>query len=331
MKPDPLQMLDNLEIGWKKFSGDVTDKAYRKIVSFDNCTSYSQLLDLHKCPRLYQQEKANAKLPVMEVGFIEQANIDFAFGHSVGAGIATLLATRNLTASLFAAFVSWKADYFADNGKGKSLAHAQLAVEAAFHQQLLNDYEVYRLPSGAPAVEVAFMIDAENGYQHYGHIDTILRHKITGQLAVTECKTTGFSSVDDALYGNSSQALSYGVVVDCIAPGEADYEVLYPVYSSSAREWQVLPFVKSLTDKAEWLQDLLLDHANIRQYRELKYFPKRGESCANQFGRRCKYYGICDQTHHASNFEDIPADRTAENVQFSFKLSELVSSQRSKL
>jgi hypothetical protein len=319
-----------LQPGWKKLAGDVTDKEYRKIVAFDNCTSYSQLLDLHRCPRLFQQEKASAKQPA-STDYIAQPNLDFAFGHSVGAGISTLLATGSITAGLFASFVSWKADYFGDNGKGKSLAHAQIAIEQFHHQGLLQEYDVYRLPSGEPAVEIAFMVDAENGYQHYGHIDLILQHRGTKKLAVLECKTTGYSSVDEALYYNSSQALSYSVVLDSISPGNTDYEVIYIVYSSTSREWQILPFLKSFTEKSGWLQDLLLDHASIRQYRQLNFFPKRGESCANQFGRRCKYFGICDLTTHASSYEDIPAERTAENVNFAFKLSDLVAQQRAAL
>jgi len=328
-----LDRLDRLgDLQWKGVAGDVTGKEYRKIVAFDNCTSYSQLLDLHKCPRLYQLNKAAAKQPQLaDVGWVEQSNYDFAFGHSVGAGLATYFATRSLTASLFAAFIGWQADYFANNGKGKSLAHAQIAIEQAFHQQLLSEYDIYRLPSGAPAVEVAFCVDFENRYQHYGHIDTVLQHRETGRVAVTECKTTGFTSVDEAQYANSNQGVGYSVVLDAIAPGIADYEVLYLVYSSTAREWQILPFVKSLTEKAGWLQDILLDHASLDSYRQLAYFPKRGESCANQFGRRCKYFGICDLTDHATSFEDLAAERRAENVQFSFRLSELISHQRSQL
>ncbi len=330
MNPDITALLDNIVLpeGWKQLGGDVTNKEYRKIVAYDNCTSYSQLLTLHRCPRLYQLEKADAKQPATEE-YQEQSNLDFAYGHSVGAGLGTLLATGSLTAGLFASFIGWQADYFANNGKGKSLPHAQIAIEQFHHQNLAADWQVYVLPSGAPAVEIAFMLDMENGYQHYGHIDFILQHRVNGQLAVAECKTTGYQSVDEAQYANSAQALGYGIVVDSIAQGNADYEVLYFVYSSTAREWQVLPFVKSLTEKAGYLQDLLLDHSNLTTYRELNFFPKRGESCANQFGRRCKKFGLCDLVSHASTFVDIPKDRTAENVNFSFRLSELIAQQRS--
>lgn len=318
----------SLDPSWRKLAAQTTDKDYRRIVAFDNVTSYSQLLDLHACPRYFQLAKAEAKQPKLEEE--GQSNLDFAFGHSVGAGIQTLFATRDLDAGLFAAFISWKADYFADNGKGKSLAHAQLAVEMFHSMDLYGDYELMVLPDGTPGVELAFAIDMQNGHYHYGHIDLVLRNRLTGKIAVTELKTTGFKMVDEAMYANSSQALGYGVVVDAIAPGETEYEVIYHVYSCSEKEWHTLPFGKSLTDKASWLQDILLDHANMATYRKLNFFPKRGENCINKYRRRCKYFGICDLTSHAESYTMLSPGESAENVNFKFTLSELIERQKEK-
>lgn len=339
--PDVLDILEGVTIGqgWRRLASATTDKDYRRIVSFDNCTSYSQQTDLHACPRRYQLTKADAKGSGSD-GNTEQSNLDFAFGHSVGAGIQTLIATGDLDAALFAGFISWKADYFADlddfaakfgkrTRKNKNIAFAQLAIEKFYTQGLAKDWEIYRLPDGSPAVEVAFCVDMENGYKHYGHIDLVLRHKGTDRIAVWELKTTGYNTVDEALYANSSQALSYGIVLDSIEPDLSEYDVNYAVYSSPSMEWEVLPFTKSLTQKAEWIQDVLLDHNNIKTYRKLNFFPKRGESCI-QFSRRCRFFGICDVTSHVS-YEDLPKEREAENVHFKFTLSELLATQKEKL
>ena len=329
MSTDILDRLDGLDTGWRKLGESVTDKDYRTIVSFANCTSYSQLQSLHKCPRMYQLDKAAAQQSGQAEGFELQENIDFAFGHSVGAGVATFIVTQNLTAGLFASWLAWKADYFGIKEKqDKSLAWAQFAIEKWREQNLLEDYEVYTFEDGTPAVEVAFVVRTEQGFQHYGHIDILLRHKPTGRVCVGEFKTTGYESVDEATYANSSQGVGYGVVLDSIAPGNADYEVLYCVYSSKAKEWQLMPFNKSQTEKAAWLQDLLLDHSNIRTYQHLNFFPKRGESCANQFGRRCRYFGTCDLTSHATQYPELPSERTAENVHFSFSLTDIIEQQR---
>lgn len=340
--PLALEILGNTSLGgtlganWKALSAETTNKNYRRIVACGNITSYSQLSTLHECPRAFQLMKADAISEGASNGDSDatQTNVDFAFGHSVGAGVQTLLATGNLTAALFAAFVSWKADYFADNTNEKrktptkSIFLAQIAVESFHAMQIADEWELYTFGDGTPGVEISFAVDMENGYQHYGHIDLVLRNRRTGKLAIGEIKTTGFASVDEAVYANSSQALSYGVILDAIAPGQNDYEVFYFVYSATAKEWQVLPFTKSLTQKASWIQDILLDHSAIDTYRKLEFFPQRGESCINRYGRRCKYFGICSITGHARKLPDIDKGTYAEDVKFRFTRSELIQSQR---
>lgn len=333
-------LLDQVVLGdnWKRLAKQTTDKDYRRIVSFDNCTSYSQTQDLHACPRRYQLIKAEAKTDA-GADPVQQTNLDFAFGHSVGAGVQTLIATGKLVAGLFAGFISWKADYFADldelnagygrrTRKNKSLAYAQLAIEKFFAQGLTKDWEIYLLPDGSPAVELAFCVDTQNGFQHYGHIDLILRHLESKRIAVWELKTNGSNDIDEATYANSNQALGYGVVLDYIEPDLADYDVIYAVYSTSSMEWHILPFRKSLTQKAEWLADILLDHNNISTYRKMGFFPKRGESC-RQYNRRCKFFGICDLTSHVS-YVDLPIERQAENVNFLITKDDIIQNQRSK-
>ena len=51
---DAFDILDGISLdeGWKKLAASVTDKDYRKLVSYANCTSYSQLTGLHTCPRM---------------------------------------------------------------------------------------------------------------------------------------------------------------------------------------------------------------------------------------------------------------------------------------
>jgi hypothetical protein len=145
-------------------------------------------------------------------------------------------------------------------------------------------------------------------------------------------------TVADASYGNSYQALGYSVVVDAIASNlgldSPDYEVMYIVYSSKTREFQLLPFTKNKTQRAEWLQDLLLDHATIAQYKQLGFFPKRGEHCVNKYGRQCEWYGQC-QMRNTSMFPgitvpDLDHIHGLETVDFSFTLEELVAAQQNR-
>jgi len=330
----------------KRISANTSDKGYRRLIAHGNVTSYSKLSMLHDCPRLYELEVLHQNLPASIDIAAEamQENIDFAFGHAVGAGIQTYAATGSLQAGQLACWMAWKAPYDAEktdaNGNAtanKSLTWALYAVEKFgwFMANELADWEVFVLPNGKPAVELAFAVDTQNGYYHFGHIDVILRHRTSGRLAVWEGKTTGFETVKDATYGNSYQALGYSVVVDAIAGNlgltDPDYEVLYIVYSSKAREFQLLPFTKNRTQRAEWLQDLLLDHAMIDKYKELGFYPKRGESCINKYNRQCEWYGSCHM-RNTSLFHGVEAPiltdiHGLESVDFSFTLAELVAAQ----
>lgn len=329
-------------------SANTSDKAYRRLTASANVTSYSKLARLHSCPRAYQLDELEANSMQMAMDIVDsgvQENIDFAFGHAVGAGIQTYAATKSLNAAILACCLAWKADFFAEKidkygkPKGKSLALAVLAVEkfGYFWAENMDDFEVVRLPNGKQAVELAFAVNMENGFYHFGHIDTVLVSKTTGKLVVWEGKTTGFEQVDEALYANSAQALSYSVVVDAIAKslGDAavatDYEVLYIVYSSTSREFQIMPFGKSRAQRAEWIQDVLLDHANLATYQKLNFYPKRGESCYHGgFRSRCKWFGTCTMHSMYDGVKPPTLSSTdeVEAVDFKATLTELVAAQR---
>jgi hypothetical protein len=341
----------------KGISAATADKAYRVLVASENATSYSKLAELHRCPRAYELQELEANSPIAQAAATarsEEPNLHFCFGHAVGAGIQTFAVTQNLVSAQFAAFLAWRAPWDAEQvdkrgqPTGKSLAHALIAVEkfAIFWAQQLSDFEVVtlppseRFPNGKPATELSFAIDFENGYKHFGHIDNVLKSKSTGRLAIWEGKTTGFEHVDEALYANSSQALSYSVVLDAIAAelssvSGTDYEVLYIVYSSKSREFQLLPFGKSRAQRAEWLQDILLDQASISNYRKLEFFPKRGENCYNSsFRSRCRWFGNCTMKN-SSLFPGVTLRRVedvseVESVDYTFTLSELLAAQQDR-
>lgn len=329
----------------KEIAGTTTDKEYRVLLKNGNCTSHSKLQLLHKCPRLFELEmlKASNNGPVEP----DSINLDFCFGHSVGAGIQTYGATKDLTAAQFAAFISWRAPYDAEltdwrgHPKFKSLTWALYAVEkfARFMDRELADWDVLRLPgSGKPAVELSFGIDCQNGYFHFGHIDTVLQHRETKRLAVWEGKTTGMQTVKDSAYGNSYQALGYSVVLDAISRQlnlpSADYEVFYLVYSAPEREFQLLPFTKSLSQRAEWLQDLLLTHATLEKCQELQFFPKRGDSCLDKYGKECQWYGQCQMRNSslfpAAQIGKVSSLAEVKSVDYTFTLEELVAAQRER-
>lgn len=266
---------------------------YNVITAAKNVTSYSKLGNLHACPRKYQLSQFDAISAAERV-----PNVDFSTGHAVGAGFQEYFATKDLAKALWQCFLSWDIDLLTEPAprKKKCYSLAHLAVEQAAHfidTSEIEDYEIAILPSGRPAVEVSFAIDCENGYIHRGHIDLIARNKSTGRVAVLEVKTSGFKGVNAALYFNSEQALGYSVVVDQLFPGTQEYEVFYCVYSVPDEQWYLLPIVKPASAKAEFLSTLLLDHAAIKTYEKLDFYPKRGSSCY-AYARDCKYLMQCN-------------------------------------
>lgn len=312
-------------------------KSYREAYGYLNVTSNSQQDNLHNCPRFWRIEKL--PLPTQQAGFLGDENLDFAFGHAVGAGVQAYLATLNKQAALFACFLSWNVDYFMHHEKKmKSAPEAALAVLKFinyWNENWADEWEIATF-NGKPATEYTFFIDAENGFFHAGHIDVILRHKITGHYLILELKTTSMKGVDEALYANSGQALGYSVVLDKLVDNldeVARYEVLYMAYSSTSRGWQAFPFTKTRSQRVEWLQDLLLDHTTINTYHKLRFFPKRGSNCV-KFNRRCKYFGLCDMTPQGFGLKEgvkdfkwyqpgNPETPDPEQFDFVFKLSEI--------
>lgn len=312
---------------------------YAHMQSHGNVRSYSTTNTFHACPR----EFALGKLRNATGNSNRETNVTFAFGHSVGAGVATYDETQDLDKAIWSAFLSWDVELLAEEVKtrggreyktGKSFAEAIWALEhyAQFHQTEtdLPDYEVVKN-------EATIAIDFEDGHFYTGHIDTLMRNRYTGKYRVKENKTTSFAAVDPALYGNSDQALSYSVVIDML--GGSDYSVLYTIYSTSEKRWIQFEFVKNALHKSEWLQDQLLINQNIDSYKQLNFFPKRGANCI-RFMRRCKEYETCGldfASQFGINYSELPAAQnlealdSIEKIDYSYKLSDIINTQKSSL
>jgi hypothetical protein len=313
----------------------VVKDGYNKLVAHGNLTTYSTVDILHACPRKYQIKKLQAAS-----GTSDRINsATFAFGHAVGAGVATYDATRDLRSAIWEAFLAWDIDLFLEERKtaraaGKSFFEAIWALYAyeEFYQSetRLADYDTVK-------IEGTIAIDFEDGHFYSGHIDEVLQHRETGRYLVKENKTSGFSNIDPVLYANSDQALSYSIVVDML--GGTEYEVLYTVYSATSQKWMQFEFVKNALKKAEWIQDQLLIHSQIDSYQELGFFPKRGRSCFN-FMRRCEYFETCEfstQSTFGMTYAQLPriqslADIQAiEHVDYPTTLTEITNRQRERL
>jgi hypothetical protein len=311
---------------------------YSRLVAFRNVTSFSMEATLHACPRKFQLLKLGADC---NDAVEREGNPDFAFGHAVGAGVATFDRTHDLNSAIWSAFLAWNLDLFASKERKdnrpdpkKSFHHAVWALylykEFYFSESDLAEYEVVR-------EEATIAVDFENGYFYVGHIDELLKHRDTGYFKVKENKTTVYGTVDPALYSNSDQGLSYSLVIDSV--GASEYSVVYCIYSATEQRWMTMEFTKTALQKVEWLQDHAMIYSTIDMYSDADFFPKRGANCIS-FGRRCEYYETCDfdtkqvfgkrfgELESAESFASLEAIKPFD---FKFKWSEILATQKGNL
>lgn len=293
--------------------------------------SYSSDNTFHGCPRQFELDK-------MGQGGLDISSPHFAFGSAVGAGIQSLVSGHTLDEAWMEAFLAW--DIHIEDGYAKSKKTFGQALDAiktfqSYAQVLSADWEIFKYegPEGLlkNAVELNAKVSLPNGFTYRIYIDIVLRNKVSGELLVLELKTTGYNNVDEAMYGNSNQALSYGVVLDRIASGYSSFSVWYYVYSTAKEDWEFFDFPKSKVDKANWIRTILYDTGNIAKCMEDGFFPKQGESCI-QWGHRCNYYGACGMSNDSLYAgEHTIALRVKKELEtkydFSFTLEEIIEQQ----
>lgn len=295
--------------------------------------SYSSLLTLHKCPRKFQLYRLQSHKSELED--IPQS-VTFAYGHTIGSGIQSILEGKSFTETLWSAFLQWDVDLFAANDKqNKSFWGCVHALRQFSHirSTVLGDWELVYY-EGKPACELSFAIYLPDGFIYRGFVDAVLRNVRTGAVRVLECKTHSQATVNPAIYKNSAQAIGYSIVLDAIFPDLSSYDVLYMPYSSKKEEFEFIPFEKSYYARALWIRELLLDCEMIKMYEEASIYPMHGESCFD-FYRECEYLQHCTlSTEHLVSplTPDAVAAMDAELEKFQIKitLNDLIQAQMNK-
>lgn len=285
--------------------------------------SYSSLLTLHACPRRFQLDK------LQNTQEISRTSVTFAYGHAVGTGIQSILQGHTREEALWNMFLSWDTDLLEEETRSKkSFWEAVYAMEkfiVLYQSTDLHDYELASF-NGVPAIELSFRIAALNSFVYRGFVDAVLMHRETGEVIVLEIKTTSLRNLDEAQYKNSSQALGYSVILDAVAPGRSSYRVLYLIYKSGEREFELMPFDKSYSSRANWIHDLIMDTDQILYYEEQGRYPTRGESCYSFF-RQCEYFNLCTlPTDRLVNWETLTVPEE-ETFTINVSLVDLIDSQ----
>ena len=291
--------------------------------------SYSSLLTLHSCPRKFELYKKRSTHRTEES---LKSTITFSFGHVVGAAIQDVLVGKDETAVIWNAFCGWHTDLFAIDEKAKkSFWSAVIAIKRFIsmrEQGFLKEYElVYH--NDLPAVELSFCIVLPDGFRLRGFVDAVLCHRNTGEVIVLECKTTGFKDVNPATYKNSSQAIGYSVVLDVLFPLVSSYKVLYLVYKTSDGEFLPIPFVKLYSQRAQWIQELLMDVETIKMYEAHGVYSQRGESCMS-WNRECEYINSCGMSTEFLTRTCTEEEEDKTEYQINLTLVDLIETQLAK-
>lgn len=267
--------------------------------------SYSSFLTLHSCPRKLELDKCS---PTVE----RETNVDFAFGHAVGAGVQALFMGYSQNRAVWLASLAWNLDLYEgcdDGKKKKDFFHVVLAIKlfVPIAAQYAQEWDVASI-NGQAAIELGFRITTSEGLKYRGFVDAVLVNRRTGQLMVIELKTTGNRTPVEESYRNSGQAIGYSIIVDAVAQStsqerassvdNSSFYVMYLIYSSTNMEYTPMPFPKSRLQRARWINQLLMDWEQVKMYSRAGLFPMHGESCYNYF-RPCKYFGICELSNES--------------------------------
>jgi hypothetical protein len=292
--------------------------------------SYSSLLSLHSCPRKFQLYKLRTTHREEES---LKSSITFSFGHIVGEGVQLIFQELAWEEILWKLFQTWSVDLFAEDEKaGKSFWLGLIALKRLYairEEGYLNDYELVHF-DGKAACELSFAINFPDGFRLRGFVDLVLRHKISGEVVVIECKTTGSKSLNPAIYKNSAQAIGYSIVLDTIAPDVSSYKVIYLVYQSSSKEWVKFDFIKTYQQRAQWIRELLLDIEMIKMYEEAQIYPMHGESCYSFF-RECEYINSCNLSTEYLTKPCTADEEDKTKYQFDIQLIDLLNAQFGKV
>ncbi len=322
-------ILDDESAG-ESFSGPLYEPGYEGKIDYRiRQLSYSSLLTLHSCPRKYQLYKLRTQNKLPES---QKQTVTFAYGHVVGEAIQLILAGASEEQVILSIFLGWHTDLLAEDEKAKkSIWSAIIAAQRflSIRSTTLADYElVYH--DGKPACELSFVINFPDGFRYRGHVDAVLRHKITGRIRVLECKTTGSRTLNPATYKNSAQAIGYSIVLDFLFSDLSSYDVLYLIYQTHSQEYVAWPFEKTYLQRALWIRELLLDIEFIKMSEAAGVYPMRGESCFS-FMRECEYINSCTMSTELLARQGTPDDFDDTEYQVTLSLSDLLETQLGKI
>jgi len=283
--------------------------------------SYSSLETLHSCPRKFELEK------MLVPEGVRDESLDLIVGKATHAGVQQILMGASLEKAVWEAYKEYSLIpqiSIEESNKKKSFAHVVMHIQkfAECPPEKIQGWQVAWVKNEhgivRPAIEIGFRITLPGGFFYRGFIDAVLTDG--SSFTALEIKTTGFENANPALWHNSFQGMSYGMVVDYLS-GQTNMMQLFLALEFPKLGQTALDFWRSAKDKASWLPSLAMDVQAINTYKKHNHFPMRGSACFNFF-RPCTHLGICNlarPTGYITPKEEAPTD-----YDFNFTLQELL-------
>lgn len=306
---------------------------YIKLTRGINILSFSTFGALHECERKFALNKVTAALrkDVPRIVY-KESNEHFAYGRAIESGVHAVLLGKEDWQITKDMFLSWDLPLWDETSeKNKSFLNCLLAIHKFkyIYPNFFTGWEIAYF-NGKPAIELSMYIDLGNGFFYMGHADVILWNAKENKYRVLEIKSTGATSVHEAMYKNSDQAVGYSIMLDSVAQdleSTGTFEVFYLVHCTMQNEWKLFPFTKMRSQRAGWINTLLLDIQRINVYKEVKFWPKRGNACY-KYKRVCPHFQTCD-LDTTGEFDMVSEEELKEHgFDFHFTIDQIIKTQK---
>lgn len=235
-------------------------------------------------------------------------------GKAMHLGIQDYLLTGSEERGIFAFLAAFPYEMeFQDDGSNpyyksqRGLEPCLAALQKLFEMPILRDYELVIITTEQgplPAVEIPFAILLKGtGLQmpvyYMGHIDLILRHKVTGEICVFDIKTTRNKGyMEEERYRFDQQVIPYSLIIAPAIGIESisELNVYYlPVYIDL-----IEPDVRLHLEfhgpemMQDWARGLAHDLQQIKKFQQDQWWPRPvgGETCVG-FGKKCPFLEFC--------------------------------------
>lgn len=288
-------------------------------------TSYSTQSLYRSCARKLELRK-------FIEGPREEESLAAAVGQCMHRALQNYMVYGNRDLAIWELIKTYPIELNNDENNFRSIEACYATLQSVFDSYSLSHLQLANIKDPAtgelqPAVEVPFEINVQNfsisndihiPVIYSGLIDAIMYDVSTGNYIVIDIKTTR-NAVNDAsaLYVFDDQCVPYGLVLEAVlGTDHKSFTVSYMhIYIDIKNpKCHYYEYHKSESDVLDWARTFAFELTQIKEYYNLQWFPRNGNSCMN-FKRACEYIDYCI-VRDPMKIMKFLQDNNAENSRF---------------